>query len=59
MKSKVFWMVPAAGLFLAGYWGSAWADTSEVKLPPPVVVAKSGKHCKDDPHCFNRYHYAI
>ena len=37
----------------------AWADTSEVKLPPPLVVTKSGKHCKDDPHCFNRYHYAI
>jgi formamidase len=49
----------AATLFLVGCWGSAWADTSDVKLSPPVIVAKTGKHCKDDPHCFNRYHYAI
>ena len=24
-----------------------------------MIVAKSGKHCKDDPNCFNRIHYAI
>jgi formamidase len=24
-----------------------------------LVVAKSGQHCKDDPNCFNRIHYAI
>ena len=59
MKSKFVWTLPAVALFLAGCFGSAWADTSEVKLPAPVIVAKSGKHCKDDPHCFNRYHYAI
>ena len=52
-------MVPAITLIMAGSWGVACADTSEVKLPSPVIVAKSGKHCKDDPHCFNRYHYAI
>jgi formamidase len=25
----------------------------------PLIVAKSGKHCKDDPNCFNRIHYAV
>jgi len=59
MKSKFSWTMHAVTLFLVGYWGSAWADTSDVKLPAPVIVAKTGKHCKDDPHCFNRYHYAI
>jgi formamidase len=24
-----------------------------------LIVAKSGKHCKDDPNCFNRIHYAV
>ena len=37
----------------------ALADTSEVKGPASVIVAKSGKHCKDDPNCFNRIHYAV
>ena len=59
MKSKFVSMVPAITLIMAGSWSVACADTSEVKLPSPVIVAKSGKHCKDDPHCFNRYHYAI
>ena len=36
-----------------------WADTSDVKGPPVVVVKKSGPHCKDDSNCFNRYHPAI
>jgi formamidase len=35
------------------------ADTSDVKGPEAVVVQKSGAHCQDDPHCFNRYHSAI
>lgn len=35
------------------------ADTSDVKGPEAVVVTKSGAHCQDDPHCFNRYHSAI
>ena len=36
-----------------------FADTSAVKGPEAVVVKKSGAHCQDDPHCFNRYHSAI
>src|SRR6516225_3153724 len=59
MESKFVWTVPAVALIMAGSLGFAWADTSEVKLPSPVIVAKTGKHCKDDPNCFNRYHYAI
>ena len=59
MKSKFVSTVPAIALIMAGSLGFAWADTSEVKLPSPVIVAKTGKHCKDDPHCFNRYHYSI
>lgn len=59
MKSTLVCAMPAAALLLIGSFGGARADTSEVKLPAPVVVAKSGKHCKDDPHCFNRYHYSI
>jgi formamidase len=39
--------------------GVAVADTSNVKVPPPVVVTKSGTHCRDDSHCMNRYHPAI
>ena len=58
-KSALIWKIPAAAVFLVGTWGAASADTSDVKLPPPVVIGKTGKHCKDDPHCFNRYHYAI
>ena len=46
-------------LLLFGSPGIASADTSDVKGPAPVIVAKSGKHCKDDPNCFNRIHYAI
>ena len=38
---------------------AVWADTSEVKGPPIIVVNKSGTHCKDDSNCFNRYHSAI
>ena len=59
MKSALIWKMPAIVLFLVGTWGAASADTSDVKSTPPVLVGKSGKHCKDDPHCFNRYHYAI
>ena len=58
-KSALIWRVPAVAVILVGTWSAASADTSDVKLPPPVVIGKSGKHCKDDPHCFNRYHYAI
>jgi formamidase len=34
-------------------------DPGDVTKAAPVVVARSGKHCKDDPNCFNRIHYAI
>lgn len=46
-------------LLVAAPLTMARADTSSVKLPPPLVVGKSGTHCKDDSHCFNRFHYAI
>ena len=57
--SKLPWTVSVVALSLIGTLGSASADTSNVKGPPPVLVAKSGDHCKDDPNCFNRIHYAI
>ncbi|WP_395675204.1 acetamidase/formamidase family protein [Inquilinus sp.] len=59
IKSKLVWAIPAVALSLIGTWSSAWADTSDVKGPAPVIVAKSGDHCKDDPNCFNRIHYAV
>ena len=59
MKSKFVWTMPVVALFLIGSWSIALADTSDVKGPAPVIVAKSGEHCKDDPNCFNRIHYAI
>lgn len=46
-------------LFLIAGPGIAFADTSDVKGTAPLIVAKSGEHCKDDPNCFNRIHYAI
>ena len=45
--------------FLLPIAATAHADTTEVKHETPVVVAKSGSHCGDDPNCFNRYHPAI
>ena len=59
MKSRPVWMMPVVSMLLVAGWGDVWADTSDVKAPAPVIVGKSGKHCKDDPHCFNRYHFAI
>ena len=59
MKSRFVWTLPAVTLLLVGSSGLALADTSDVKGPAPVIVAKSGKHCKDDPNCFNRIHYAV
>ena len=59
MKSKFVSTMPVVALFLIGSWGIALADTSDVKGPAPLIVGKSGKHCKDDPHCFNRIHSAI
>jgi formamidase len=37
----------------------ARADTTDVTHETPILVAKSGAHCGDDPNCFNRYHPAI
>ena len=48
-----------ATLFLVGSSTVALADTSDVKGTAPLIVAKSGKHCKDDANCFNRIHYAV
>ena len=31
-----------------------FADTTEVKTQTIVEVKKSGGHCEQDPHCFNR-----
>jgi formamidase len=59
MKSPFVWTASIATLFLFGGSGIALADTSDVKATAPLIVAKSGKHCKDDPNCFNRIHYAI
>jgi formamidase len=58
-KSNLVWAIPVAALFFIGNGASSFADTSDVKGPAPVVVAKSGEHCKDDPNCFNRIHYAV
>src|SRR6478735_3646828 len=59
MRSKTARTIPAIALCLVGSGGIALADTSDVKGPAPLIVAKSGKHCKDDPNCFNRIHYAV
>src|ERR1700693_6500598 len=59
MEAASFSRIGVIFLFVCGSGGASRADTSDVKVPAPVIVGKSGKHCKDDPHCFNRYHYAI
>lgn len=58
MKAQSVLTAPIAVL-LVGSSSIALADTSDVKGPAPLIVAKSGKHCKDDPNCFNRIHYAV
>jgi formamidase len=52
---RALWLAP---FFLAAFT-VANADTSDVRHETPVVVAKSGSHCSDDPKCFNRYHPAL
>jgi formamidase len=59
MKSQFARTVPVVAAYLIGGGNIALADTSDVKGPAPVIVAKSGKHCKDDPNCFNRIHPAV
>ncbi|MEE9402935.1 MAG: acetamidase/formamidase family protein [Desulfobacteria bacterium] len=49
----------AAVLIVLANVAIVYADTSDVKRPPAVVVKKGGDHCQDDPNCFNRYHPAI
>lgn len=51
------WLLAAAAT--AALAGFARADTTDQKWQDTVRVTKSGDHCVDDPHCFNRYHYAI
>ena len=50
MKPTILGTMPVLALFLMA---------SDVSVPAPLIVAKSGQHCKDDPNCFNRIHYAI
>ena len=59
MKPLFVLTMPVVTLFLIGISSIALADTSDVKSTAPLIVAKSGKHCKDDPNCFNRIHYAV
>jgi len=51
------WLLAASGVLAA--MGLARADTTDQKWQETVRVEKAGTHCVDDPHCFNRYHYAI
>jgi formamidase len=59
VQTRLVWTAPLAALCLVGNWSAALADTSDVKGPATLIVAKSGEHCKDDPNCFNRIHYAV
>jgi len=59
MKRTIIWAIPVLALFVIVSSRIGVADSSDVKRPAPLIVAKSGKHCKDDPNCFNRIHYAI
>jgi formamidase len=61
MRNRIEYIcaTPVIALTILGNWSAALADTSDVKGPAPVIVGKSGEHCKDDPNCFNRIHYAV
>jgi len=56
--SAVSWTV-ALGIAACCWALPVAADTTEVKSQSWVYVKKSGRHCKDDPNCVNRYHPAI
>ena len=58
-KHRFVRTLPIVAALVAGSSNIAVADTSDVKGTAPLIVAKSGKHCKDDPNCFNRIHYAV
>jgi len=59
MKRQKLLGVIGALLIVPAIAAVVWADTSDVKGSPSVVVKKNGPHCKDDSNCFNRYHPAI
>ena len=59
MKPHKLWTMVGALALSLGVAVAAQADTSDVKGPAAVVVAKMGAHCVDDKNCFNRYHPAI
>jgi formamidase len=60
MKTTVSALRWAVVFGIAACWAlPAAADTTEVKTQSFVHVKKSGRHCKDDPNCVNRYHPAI
>jgi formamidase len=46
-------------LAISGSVNSVFADTTDQRWQNRVVVSKTGTHCADDSHCFNRYHPAI
>jgi formamidase len=52
-------LVATASLALFGSVPVVLADTTDVEWQNKVVIEKKGKHCVDDPNCFNRYHPAI
>lgn len=56
LRGSACLLVTAGMLTVAG---PAAADTTDQKWQETVRVAKSGRHCVDDPNCFNRYHHAI
>lgn len=59
MKRTLVWITPALALCLMVGSRTGVAQSGDAKVQAPVIVAKSGKHCKDDPNCFNRIHHAI
>ena len=56
MKTSFAVLIAAAAGFVSF---AVFADTTAVKTHSIVTVKKRGAHCADDPHCMNRYHYAI
>ena len=51
----MFTKLPFLGSIVLGIaCANALADTTDVKTQTTVTVTKSGGHCEQDPHCFNR-----
>ncbi len=59
MKTYPSWILLLASLFSFAAFSVANADSFKGKGSNKIVVEKSGPHCVDDPHCFNRYHPLI